>query len=950
MLVDSNALIHRAYHAYPATLTTKDGQQINAVFGFTKLLLEVIKRFNPKYLVCVFDSPKPTFRHEKFKEYKAHRKPLDPELISQFPMAREVVASFNIPLFIQDGFEADDLIGALAKTHIPAAAEKVIITGDQDILQLVDDKRNIAVYMAGNAFVASKLYQEADVAAKYGFTPAQVIDYKALLGDPPDNIPGVPGIGKKGAVELIREFGTVDAVYQSLKKDDAKWQEQPWKRMAKKLVAGEESAFISKDLATINLEAPVEFTLRQAELADYDPAVVKALFERFEFRSLYRELPFSKNSNSAEVANEALGVQQLGIFAGPETVDPTPASSRQVNYQILTTETAALAAIKKIGQAKDFAFDTETDSLNVFTARILGVGIATSLTEAYFFSEVVLQKPTVRQGLYKLFGQFFAEKFVIAHHLKFDLHVMNNYFLQDSGVDPIVTTSNTFDTLIAIYLLNAGDATKPKGLKELALRHLSMKLDTLAELLGVKRNSQINAGNLNIETLGNYCCDDAAASYGLYELFNKQLAADTKLVKLFKQIEMPLVGVLVAMEREGVYLDKQQLELLASEIRAQLQVLESQIYQAAGESFNIASPRQVGEVLFNKLQIQRDFGFTVAKTKNGSYSTDERTLRNFSAKNELVAAILTYRELSKLLSTYVLALPEQVNLQTGKVHTSYNQTIASTGRLASLNPNLQNIPIASEQGRKVRKAFTAGPDKQFLAFDYAQQELRLLAHLSSEEKLLAAFNENIDIHSLTAAEILRVPLEQVTSAQRRIGKTVNFGVIYGISGFGLADRLKIDRREADEFIAKFFTQYPKVRDYFDNLKREAKQQGAIYTLLGRKRETRGLGTANYRLRSALERELINFPLQGGAADIMKLAMLEAFSYTNQAKVAGKYGLKLLLQVHDEIIFSLPLAIAAADLQQIVTDVCQLMSGVVNLQVPLLVDAELGPNWQDMEKI
>ncbi|MFW5702980.1 MAG: DNA polymerase I [Candidatus Dojkabacteria bacterium] len=945
VLIDSNALLHRAYHAYPSSLATREGQQTNAVYGFTKALLEVISKFEPKYLVCVFDSGKPSFRKEVYEAYKANRKEMDDELREQFPLAREVVKAFNIPVFVEDGLEADDLIGTLVKNKIPQNLQKVIVTGDHDLLQLVDDNEHTVVYMSGSSFSSSKVYDAAAVEERYKFTPAKIIDFKGLTGDPSDNIPGVAGVGKKGATDILQQFANLDEVYGSLEREENIWSEGSFKRSAKKLKEQKEQAYLSRELATIKTDCEVSFELQDAEVEDYSQIEVRDVFNRLQFNSLLNKLPKTRRIISGASSKDENG--QAGLFdTGTSAEEPVINNKDSVlkyyegnPYSVIKERKEAVSIISNILESKPdlVTFDTETDGLDQVDAKVLGLGLGVHGKYTYYTSSA-MESEEFAKKLLELIRQ--ESTTWLAHNIKFDWHMLANYFRQFSEIDyelPI----NYADTKLIIYLLDRGI---PTGLKQAAISQLNFSMLDLNLLTG-KSGKKVDASELDDEVLGLYCCADCEATFLLYEKLMPELEKDEKLLNLYKQIELPLIPILTAMEREGVELDEEKLAEIRKEAVARVEKIEKRVFDLAGEEFNIGSPKQVGEILFGKLEIDQEAGIRVPKTKSGTFSTNERTLRNFSSNYEIAGLILEFRELKKLISTYIDALPKEVSNSSGMIHTNYKQTVASTGRLASSDPNLQNIPIASDIGRRVRAAISAGKDRQFLAFDYAQQELRLLAHLSGEQKLIDAFSSGEDIHSLTASEILGVELEDVSKDQRRIGKTVNFGVVYGISGFGLADRLKIERKQADEFIAKFFENYPNVRLYFDNLLDEAKQSGELRTILGRKRDASALKSENAQARNAAERELMNFPLQGGAADIMKLAMLEAPSLIAEYH---EFEPKLHLQVHDELIFSVPRYLKEGEVKKFATAVQEKMSGVFNLSVPLDVDAEVGQNWYKLE--
>lgn len=971
VLIDANALIHRAFHAFPTSLTTRDGELTNAVFGFSSLLLETLKKFGPRYVVACFDMKGPTLRHQQYKEYKAHRKPMDPELAQQFPRVREVVKAMNIPIFELAGYEADDLIGTLATAKIPTDLEKVIVTGDQDILQLVSDEKKISVYMAGSSFSQSKLYHENEVQERYGFAPLQIIDYKSLLGDPSDNIPGVPGIGKKGATDLIQQFTTVHNVYSSIEKNETIWQEKPWTRVFNKLVAGKDSAMQSYELATINTAADVEFTLSDAELGDYSREEVINLFQKLEFRTLVARLPKSLRQSDLKAAGEGVqeqtasrsaksakstvikgGSDQGDLFAAGEATSTAPEERgdgeikvdySKVKYELINDAAEAVKRLQGLLNLGAIGFDTEADDLDYMKAKITGLAFATDEGAAFFLPELLLQNSEVKAALQTVIDAAAEGSLVlVAHNLKYDLHILANI-----GIE-IANTSSCFDTLLAAYILQGGEGFNSRGLKDLAFSHFGMIMENFEDLVGTGRD-KLKITEVAVEKVANYCCADTDACLRLYGVFAAQIAANENLKKIFREIEMPMVKVLIDVEREGMFIDQIVLDNLGVEARDLLAKQEKAIYDEVGHEFNIGSPKQVAEVLFGELKLQEVTGLPVSKTKSGAYSTDERTLMNFAKASDLVHRILNYREISKLLSTYIDALGKIIDAE-GKVHTSYNQAVAATGRLSSNNPNLQNIPVSSKLGSRIREAFSAGVGRKLLAFDYAQQELRLLAHLSGEEKLIEAFQTGVDIHTLTASEILNIPLDQVDKDARRVGKTVNFGVVYGISPFGLSDRLKIEQKQAKEFITAFFAKYPKIEAYFKQLKSTAMTDGEIYTLMGRRRDASGLKSSNFHVRAAVEREIINFPLQGSAADVMKLAMIKLHALMTTKKTGLWPDLKLHLQIHDELVFSIPVEADKSDLKALVKEIKDLMRDVVDLKVPLLVDAEMGNNWYDLKAL
>ncbi len=997
LLIDANALIHRAYHAYPVTLATREGELTNAVFGFANLLLEIIFKYNPEYVVALFDTGKPTFRHKQYDLYKAHRKPMEQELRGQFPRVHEFLEVLGIPEFSQDGFEADDLIGSLSKS-LPKQLKKIVVTGDQDLMQLVNDQNNVSIFMSGFNFSGGSELSEKDVLKKYTFPPLAMIDYKSLLGDPSDNIPGVPGIGKKGALELLAQFGSLEKVYESL--EDAQtgavdgenarlWDKQPFKRMRKKLLEGKASGFMSKELATVVTDLKLDFELEKGRLSTYDHAKLKDFVQKMEFYSLYNKIEKLPNGNghskgvaqgSSSSPSSAVGegeastpkqpataqnnVGQQSFLAAkttPVTSDISQAGSDQQTTGIFTlaeglkptalatNSEQALELIAQLTKSEVLAVDTETDSSDYFVAKLVGIGLADKQKSVYLPVEVINAevRETIR-GLLGVHGDKQSSSkspntLIVGHNLKYDLHVLvGNGFLT---VDEVLgMKGRIYDTLLAAYVVKSGELGISKGLKSLALTELGITMVDFEQLLGGREIAQVPPAEV-----ANYCGADVQVTLKLYEYFERQLKAAPSLSGLLQKLELPIVPVLVQMEQAGVEIDLQVIADLQKEAEGMLAELTDKIYSQAGEQFNLNSPKQVGDILFGKLKLHEQLSHGIGKTKSGNFSTDERTLMNFAGSSELVTNILESRALAKLISTYLKGLPLEVKSD-GKIHTSYNQAVASTGRLSSTAPNLQNIPVESELGRQIRRAFKPGKGRVFMAFDYAQQELRLLAHFSGEQKLIDAFARGEDVHSLTASQILGVELDKVTKDQRRVGKTVNFGVIYGISAFGLADRLKIGQKEAKQFIEAFYEKYPKIKDYFSSLKRQALEVGYVETLLGRRRDARAYAGASARQAGGMERELLNFPLQGSAADIMKLAMIEVSEMQRTDPKFADYGAVLHLQVHDELIFSLPAETSKVALKEFAEKVVKIMSGVKKLSVPLLVDAEIGQDWYSLEKL
>lgn len=861
LLIDSFALIHRAFHAFKPDLTTSNGEVINAVYGFTRLLLEVLTKFKPKYVIATMDSPGPTLRHDQYGQYKANRKPADDLLTSQIPRIIELLSAFDIPVLMQQGYEADDIIGTLDLDHSGENNLTIIVTGDRDLFQLVD--QDTCVYMAGSAFSESKLYDIAGVTDRMGVTPAQIIDFKAIQGDASDNIPGVAGIGEKGAQSLLQEFGNLDNIYQNIDKVAPRYQE--------KLRASVEMAYKSRELATIMRDAPIPFNLEDGVFGGFDVNNVVRLFQELEFRSLLLKPAQLKQTYSAEeIEQPDLALAASGLV-------------RPVGCKDYAQES--------LGKEVFISFEANTDKDPLCWE-----------TTALFLQDTKGNKYQILENLANFFPNLFKEtSLIITSDAKVLLHHLRNLGIEFRG--------EVYDVILAEYVLSEG------------------------------RSEQTLIGSLLTSRLA--ATDTLEAVVQIYKSQQARLEKDSALAKVVK-LENSLVPVIVDMEQAGITMDKELLETYQEKLIKLITKKEADIYYSVGHEFNIASPKQVGQVLFEEISLPG-----LRKTKTGGYSTDERTLKELTGAHPVVQQILDYRELTKLLSTYVKPLPQLINPETHRLHTNYKQMGAVTGRFASLNPNLQNIPLGEVEGINMRASFVAAPNTMLVAFDYSQQELRLLAEFSKEENMLAAFKSGIDIHAATASEMFDIPVKEVTKEQRKIGKTINFGVVYGISAFGLADRLKIDNRKAAGFIQKYFETYPKIKEYYTQLLDNAKATGYVATILGRRRNARDLVSANAKLRQAVEREVQNFPLQGSAADIIKSAMVALWP-----KLAA-YPVKMLLQVHDELVFEYQIDSAAAvkadkTFHKFIDEIRNTMLDVVTTQVPFEVGVEYGQDWANMQ--
>jgi len=917
VLIDANALVHRAYHAFPSSLTiSTTGEQINAVYGFTRLLLDVLEKFKPKYVICAFDTKGPTIRHSEFASYKSNRKPMDENLVIQIPYVKKVVEALNIPRFEVEGYEADDIIGTLTKREYEVKnLQELIVTGDHDLLQLIDS--NTLVYMAGGSFRQSKLYGKEEVIERYGFGPEYIIDYKALSGDPSDNIPGVSGIGQKTACDLIKRFGHIDQIYLHL--DEIK------ERYRKKLEVNYEIAKKSEQLATIITDSPLEFFLRDALLAEYDIDTVRNLFQKLEFRSLINRLPKSKTGKLKFAG-------QKNFFTAKQkkrNILPKNKNSKE-DYSLIKTKEDFQMFYEELSRHKQFAFDVESNGLDYLNSKVLGISFCWEVSKAYYITRKLLSDHTVISKLKKVFENSSIAK--ISHNLKFDTHFMKNLGIGVNGTCD--------DTLVAAYLLQAGEGRI--GLKELAFNKLGMLMSTLEELAGTS-NLKKRIEKIDEDELGLYSCADSDATFRLYNLFKKELnsPSNQKLYKLYKKIEMPLVPILMRMERIGIKLDSNYLAKLKVQFETQIQKLKKEIFYYIGHEINLNSPKQLGEWLFSELKLPSS-----KRTKTGNFSTNESVLRDLVSVHPSIEKILDYRELEKLKSTYTDALINKIDKSTSRLHTVFNQTITSTGRLSSSDPNLQNIPISSDTGMKIRRAFIAENGKLLLDLDIAQQELRVAASLSKEEKLIDAFRKNIDIHALTASHIFDKSVENISKKERRIGKTLNFSLLYGISAFGLANRLKIDVKIAQAMIDEFWQSYPRLHQFFINLVDEAKKKGYVETIFGRRRNAKGLLSSNFQIRSATEREIINFPIQGTSADLMKAAMIGVDEYLGTLR-----GLNatMILQVHDELILEIDKK-SIEKVRKLVKDLKDVMEGAMRLDVPLIVEPKIGTSWAKLDTV
>jgi len=889
LLFDGNALVHRAFHALPPLTQPKTGELVNAVYGFASTLLKVFADFEPTHWAVAFDRPTPTFRHEMFEEYKAQRPATPEELKSQIKKVHQLVEAFHIPVFEIDGFEADDVLGTLSKQADEQGIETIIVTGDNDMLQVVLPR--VKALAPRRTFTDTVLYDEEAVEQKYGIKPEQLADLKALAGDVSDNIPGVPGIGEIIAAKLLKQYGSLQGIYDHI-------EDITPSKLQDTLREYRTQAFQSKELSTIVKDVPVKLDLKTCQVSHYDRNEVARLFQELEFIKLLPRLPKMK----------------------AECSQPLAVKSHMVN-----TETALEQLMGELEKAQGLAIQVETTGEKAAMADLVGIAISPARGEAFYIPlghqglnqppQLPLTKVTTR--LKAILENASIDK--IAYNGK---HVMA--VLVGCGVK---VRNLNFDPMLAAYLLGE----KNLGLKALAFNKLGIEIATPAELTGAgKKQSSLSL--LDANQIADYACASVDIVWSLKESLETELRKQG-LWQLFTEVEMALIPVLVAMERDGILLDTDLLREMSLELGQQLLKLEKEIYGSVGHQFNINSPQQLGKVLFGELKLPQS-----RKTKTG-YSTEASVMEALRGVHPIIELILKYRQLSKLKSTYVDALPALINRKTGRVHTNFNQTGTATGRLSSSEPNLQNIPIRGETGSKIRKAIIAPPGAYLLSADYSQIDLRVLAHLSRDTSLIAAFAQDEDIHATTASKIFGIPAAEVTSEMRRNAKTVNFGVVYGMSDYGLEQATNLSREEAAQFIALYFEKYPKVKQYLEATKEQAHKLGYVQTVLGRRRFLPEINSPNRMVREAAERMAINAPVQGSSADIIKIAMINLHREMEKRNLRSK----MLLQIHDELLFEVP----DEEVEKMKSLVAELMSGAVELSVPVKIDIKLGRNWGEM---
>jgi DNA polymerase-1 len=921
-LLDGHALAYRAYFALTrgssSAFTTHSGEPTAGVFGFTSILLRILEQDHPDYLAVTFDTGK-TFRDALFPDYKGTRAKMPEDLRPQMERIRQIVDAFNIPRLEVEGYEADDVLGSLSRRLAQEGFGVRIITGDRDLLQLVNER--ILVNLPGKTLADAKDYYTKDVFGLFGVKPDQVVDYKALVGDKSDNIPGVSGIGEKTASALLTKYGSLDGIFSHL--DDIS------ENTRKKLEANRENAFLSQKLATIVTDLDIVLDMDMARTDHFDPARVEALFRDLEFRALMGRLTalypaFGKSTTRRE--------EQLSLFSQstPTSIN-TSKYSGEISVHIIEDKQSLDQLVNHLKSAKVISFDTETTSPDQMIADLVGISLAVDGNEGWYIPvghELEKERQLPREQVLEALRGPLTDANIpkIGHNLKYDF-----VMLARNGLRP---TPLTFDTMVAEWLTNPDSHNL--GLKHLAWVRLDFRMTEITSLIGTGKN-QITMAQVPINQAAPYAVMDAIAVIRLLPELKAELIANSA-IQLFDEIEMPLIPVLADMEMTGIALDIDFLKKMSGELSARINEIETNVFAQVGENFNINSTQQLSNTLFNILKLEPPD--KTRKTDSGHYSTSAEVLESLRGQHPVVDLLLEYRELTKLKSTYVDALPEQVNKDTQRLHTSYNQAGTVTGRIASSNPNLQNIPIRTELGRQVRKAFIAENGSTLLSVDYSQVELRIAAHMSNDEAMLAAFRADQDIHTATAAAILGITLEKVTKEQRRNAKAVNFGLLYGMSAFGLTRTSDLTLAEAEDFVEAYYKQFPGVKEYLDNMRRLAAKQGYVETLLGRRRYFPGLKSGgNAATRAREEREAINAPIQGSAADIMKIAMIRVAAALQAA------GLKshMLLQVHDELVIECP----QNELKETTKIARTMMENAYNLLIPLKTEARYGHDWGNL---
>ncbi|MFT4969780.1 MAG: DNA polymerase-1 [Chitinophagales bacterium] len=914
-LLDAFALIYRAYYAFIKNpIKNSKGVNTSASYGFTLFLHDLLKKEKPSHLAVVFDSPGATDRAVQHSFYKANREAMPEDIANMIPYIKQIVKAFNIPMLELSGFEADDIIGTIAKEKEKTGHQVYMVTPDKDFAQLVSD--NIFIYKPSRQGNGVEIMGVPEVLEKWEIEdPLQVIDILGMWGDAVDNIPGIPGVGEKTAKKLIKEYGSMENMLDHSHELKGKLRE--------KVEANKEQALVSKMLATIILDVPVSVEDEDLLISDFDKDALSSLFAELEFRNLGKrilgeEYTVNKPNTSAQMDLFGGDAQDNGTIANEEkgkTIENT-----EHNYTLVDKENELKKLITMLSKQEQIAFDTETTGLDVMNESVLGISFSVHANEGFYIPLNDDNRASYLALLKPLFENEQVGK--IAQNLKYDMHILANYGIELKG--------SLFDTMLAHYLLQPD---LRHNMDYLAESYLGYTPVSLQSLIGKKGKNQKSFASIELEKQKEYAAEDADITWQLAQMFDG-LCKENALDKVLKEVEMPLVPVLAKMERNGVKLDEKFLNDYNEQLTAELIETRTKIFETANTEFNMDSPKQLGEVLFDQMGIP----YKGQKTKTGQYATGEDKLLSYQKDYPIVHDILEYRQIAKLRSTYVDALPKLIDPKTGKVHTSFSQAVAATGRLSSVNPNLQNIPIRTERGRKVRKAFIPTDENHILlAADYSQIELRLIAELSNDQAMLEAFNQGLDIHAATAAKVFDVPLEKVTREMRSNAKTVNFGIIYGVSAFGLSQQTDLSRTESKEVIESYFNTYPGIKTYMDENINQARENGFVSTILGRKRIIKEINSRNAILRGRAERNAINTPVQGSAADMIKLAMIAI----DKEMTARKMESLMTLQVHDELVFD----VVKSEVEELKELVIRLMQDALpGLKVPIIAEVGLGDNW------
>ncbi len=932
-LLDAYALIFRGYFAFIKNpRITSTGMDTSAIMGFMNALMDVIKRDKPDHLAVAFDKGGSDYRYEMYQEYKAHRDETPEAIKIAVPYIQQILRAMHIPIIEVAGFEADDLIGTIAKQAEKENYQVFMVTPDKDFAQLVSE--NIFMYKPARMGNGIEIWGVPEVLARFEIErPEQVIDFLGMMGDAADNIPGLPGVGEVTAKKLLKEFGSMENLLANTDKLKG--------ALKDKIEANKEKGILSKKLATILLDCPVTFNEKDYELSKPDIEKTDALFVELEFRQMKTQFDKLYNPNAPKETQETVtnvkkvavkktNDEQFDLFGFSDGEDLTEnfnsnfanLENTEHSYQIIQGDLGLKLLLQNLQNQTSVCFDTETTGIDALNAELVGISFSYEKGKAFYVPFPENQADA--KDLANKFKPFFENENVekIGQNIKYDLKILANYNIEIKG--------KLFDTMIAHYLINPDMRHNMDVLSETYLKYSPKSIESL---IGKKGKGQKSMRDVSLEEIKEYAAEDADITYQLKQNFSPILdKAETK--KLFDEIELPLIPVLAAMEMEGINLDVPFLKAMSIEMAIESNALEQKIYETAGEKFNLASPKQLGDVLFEKMKIG---GTKQKKTKTGQYATGEEILSYLANDNPIVKDIQDWRQMVKLQSTYIDALPNQVDLKTGRVHTDYMQTVAATGRLSSNNPNLQNIPIRTERGRLIRKAFVARDENHtLLSADYSQIELRIIAALSGEENMIKAFQNNEDIHKSTAAKVFNVPLKEVTKEQRSNAKTVNFGIIYGVSAFGLSNQTALSRKEAAELIDAYYTSYPKLKAYMSGQVDFARENGFVQTVLGRRRYLKDINSANMMVKSGAERNAVNAPIQGSAADIIKIAMINIHKKLN----AENWKSKMLLQVHDELVFD----VHNSELEKIQPMIKFEMENAFKMDVPLEVEIGIGKNW------